>query len=137
MYSFNVIHYKLNKPYKSPCLAHLSSFESIFIHYNIFWVSFTLDIVFFLTCFSTYFSIGTLPFSLHYTLMKSYHLQPIIMQIDMQLVIVCNYIGYVCNYKFGTIYFLSHIVVCVTNMQLNVYNMDTCHKNNDLNLIFI
>jgi hypothetical protein len=26
------------------------------------------------------------------------------------------------------------MVVCVINMQLNVYNMDTCHKNNGLNL---
>jgi hypothetical protein len=24
--------------------------------------------------------------------------------------------------------------VCVINMLLNVYNMDTCHKNNGLNL---
>ncbi len=24
--------------------------------------------------------------------------------------------------------------MCATNMQLNVYNMDTCHKNNGLNL---
>jgi hypothetical protein len=23
---------------------------------------------------------------------------------------------------------LGHTVVCATNMQLNVYNMDTCHK---------
>jgi hypothetical protein len=26
------------------------------------------------------------------------------------------------------------MVVCVTHMQLNVYNMDMCHKNNGLNL---
>ncbi len=26
------------------------------------------------------------------------------------------------------------MVVCATNVQLNVYNMDTCHKNNGLNL---
>ncbi len=26
------------------------------------------------------------------------------------------------------------MVVCATNVQLNVYNMDTCHKNDDLNL---
>ncbi len=24
--------------------------------------------------------------------------------------------------------------MCATNMQLNMYNMDTCYKNNDLNL---
>jgi len=24
--------------------------------------------------------------------------------------------------------------MCATNMQLNVYNMDTCYKNNGLNL---
>jgi hypothetical protein len=24
--------------------------------------------------------------------------------------------------------------VCATNVQLNVYNMDMCHKNDDLNL---
>ncbi len=24
--------------------------------------------------------------------------------------------------------------MCATNMQLNVYNMDTCHKNDGLNL---
>jgi hypothetical protein len=24
--------------------------------------------------------------------------------------------------------------MCVTHMQLNVYNVDTCHKNNALNL---
>jgi hypothetical protein len=29
---------------------------------------------------------------------------------------------------------MGHTVVCVTNMQLNLYNMDTCHKNNGLNL---
>jgi hypothetical protein len=26
------------------------------------------------------------------------------------------------------------MAMCATNMQLNVYNMDTCHKNNGLNL---
>jgi hypothetical protein len=26
------------------------------------------------------------------------------------------------------------MVMCATNMQLNVYNMDTCHKNNGLYL---
>ncbi len=46
----------------------------------------------------------------------------------MQLVDVCNYFDHVCNYKFGIVYFLGHTVVCATNMQLNVYNMDTCQK---------
>jgi hypothetical protein len=27
--------------------------------------------------------------------------------------------------------------VCATNMQLNVYNMDTCHKNDGLNLYIL
>jgi len=52
----------------------------------------------------------------------------------MQLVIVCNYLNHVCNCKFDIVYFFSHTVVCATNMQLNVYNMDTCHKNDGLNL---
>ncbi len=42
--------------------------------------------------------------------------------IGMQLIIVCNY-------KFSIVYFFSHTVVCAINVQLNVYNMDTCHKN--------
>jgi hypothetical protein len=29
------------------------------------------------------------------------------------------------------------MVVCATNMQLNLYNMDTCHKNNGLNLYIL
>ncbi len=53
MSSFNVVHYKWNMLSKSSCQAHLSSLESIFIHCNILWLSFTLDIGFFLTCFST------------------------------------------------------------------------------------
>jgi hypothetical protein len=52
----------------------------------------------------------------------------------MQLIVVCNYLSHVCNYKFGIVYFLGHRVVCATNMQLNEYNMDMCHKNNGLNL---
>jgi hypothetical protein len=32
---------------------------------------------------------------------------------------------------------LGHTVVCATNMQLNVYNMNTYHKNNDLNLYIL
>jgi hypothetical protein len=55
----------------------------------------------------------------------------------MQPVVVCNYLGHVCNYKFGIVYFLGHTIGCATNMQLNVYNMDTCHKNNGLNLYII
>jgi hypothetical protein len=48
----------------------------------------------------------------------------------MQLVVICNYLGHVYNYKFG-MYNFSTIWLCV---QLNVHNMDTCHKNNGLNL---
>jgi hypothetical protein len=55
--SLGVVHCKLNKLSKPTCLAYLSSLESIFIHCNIFWLSFTLDIGFFLTslltCYST------------------------------------------------------------------------------------
>jgi hypothetical protein len=29
------------------------------------------------------------------------------------------------------------ILLCVTNVQLNVYNMDICHKNNGLNLYIL
>jgi len=29
------------------------------------------------------------------------------------------------------------MVMCATNVQLNVYNMDTCHKNNGLNLYIL
>ncbi len=29
------------------------------------------------------------------------------------------------------------MVVCATNMQLNVYNMDMCHKNDGLNLYIL
>jgi hypothetical protein len=54
--------------------------------------------------------------------------------ISMQLVVICNYFGHVCNYNFGIVYFLGHTIVCATNMQLNVYNMDTCYKSNGLNL---
>jgi hypothetical protein len=52
---------------------------------------------------------------------------------SVQLVVVYNYLGHVCNYKFGIILFLDHMVVWEINMQLNVYNMDTCQKNNGLN----
>ncbi len=56
--------------------------------------------------------------------------------IGMQLIVVCNYLGHICNYKFGIVEFLGHTVVCATNMQLNLYNMDTCHKNG-LNLYIL
>jgi hypothetical protein len=52
----------------------------------------------------------------------------------MQLIVICNYLGHICNYKFGIVSILGHTVVCATNMQLNVYNMDMCHTNNGLNL---
>ncbi len=32
---------------------------------------------------------------------------------------------------------MGHTVVCATNMQLNMYNMDTSHKNNGLNLYIL
>jgi hypothetical protein len=47
----------------------------------------------------------------------------------MQLIIVCNY-------KFGIVYF-SAIWLCVQLTCLNVYNMDTCHKNDGLNLYIL
>jgi hypothetical protein len=56
---------------------------------------------------------------------------------NMQLVVVCNYLGHVCNYKFGIVQFMGHMDVWAINMQLNVYNMNTCHKNNDLNLYIL
>jgi hypothetical protein len=31
----------------------------------------------------------------------------------------------------------NHTVVCATNVQLNVYDMDTCHKNDGLNLYIV
>jgi hypothetical protein len=62
MFSFGVVHYMLNMFSKPTRLAHLGSLESIFIHCNIFWLSFTLNTSFFLTSFSTCFSEGVLPF---------------------------------------------------------------------------
>jgi hypothetical protein len=50
----------------------------------------------------------------------------------MELAIVYNYIDHVWNCKFGTLQFLGHTIVCATNMQLNVNNMNMCHKNNGL-----
>jgi hypothetical protein len=32
---------------------------------------------------------------------------------------------------------MGHTIVCATNMQLNVYNMDTCHKSNGINLYIL
>jgi hypothetical protein len=32
---------------------------------------------------------------------------------------------------------MGHTVMCATNMQLNLYNMDTCHKNDGLNLYIL
>lgn len=51
--SRGVVHYNLKRPSKLVRLTHLSSLESIFIHCNIVWLSFTLDVVFFLISFST------------------------------------------------------------------------------------
>jgi hypothetical protein len=53
--------------------------------------------------------------------------------IGMQLVIICKYLDHVCSYKFEIVWFLGHTIMCATNVQLNVYNMDTHHKNNGLN----
>jgi hypothetical protein len=58
---FGVVHYRLNKLSKLARLAHLSLLESIFIHCSIFWLSFALNIGFFLIILSTYSSIGALP----------------------------------------------------------------------------
>jgi hypothetical protein len=52
---------------------------------------------------------------------------------SMQLVDY-NYHGHVCNYKFCIGQFLGHMVMCEIKVQLNVYNMHTCHKNNGLNI---
>jgi hypothetical protein len=57
--------------------------------------------------------------------------------IGMQLVVICNYLGHVCNYKFDIVLFFSYTIVCATNVQLSVYNMDTCHKNDGLNLYIL
>lgn len=46
--------------------------------------------------------------------------------------VVCDQIGYACKYKIDITYFLGHIVACATNMQLMIYKMDMCHKNNNL-----
>jgi hypothetical protein len=59
--SHGIVHYKLNMPSKPARLAHLSSLESLFIHYNIFWLSFTLNIVFFIIGFLTCSSTCALP----------------------------------------------------------------------------
>ncbi len=60
--SYNIIHYRVNKFFKSTCLAHLSLLAFTVIHYNIFWVSFALNIIFFLSSFTTCSSTCALPF---------------------------------------------------------------------------
>jgi hypothetical protein len=42
--------------------------------------------------------------------------------------VICN--QSLCNW----LSFVNILVMFATNMQLNVYNVDTCHKNNGLNL---
>jgi hypothetical protein len=37
----------------------------------------------------------------------------------MQLVIICNYVDHVCNYKIDIIYYMGYIVVCATTMHEN------------------
>jgi hypothetical protein len=59
------IHCKLDKFSKPTRLAHLNSFEFIFIHCSIFYISFALD-VFFLTCFFNLFFYMCSAFSLHH-----------------------------------------------------------------------
>ncbi len=60
--SIGIVHCRLNKLCKLARLAHLSLLESIFIHCNIFWPSFVLEISLFLIGFSTCSSINALPF---------------------------------------------------------------------------
>ncbi len=60
--SCGAVHYRVNRFPKSACLAHLNLLVFIFINYNIFWVSFTLDVVFFLTSFSTCYFARFFPF---------------------------------------------------------------------------
>jgi hypothetical protein len=43
----------------------------------------------------------------------------------MQLVVICNY-------KIDVVYYMGYIVMCATNIQLLMYKMDTCHKENGL-----
>jgi hypothetical protein len=52
---------------------------------------------------------------------------------------LCNWLSFATiSIMFATTNFKLYkfwaIRLCSTNMQLNVYNMDTCHKNNGLNL---
>jgi len=51
----------------------------------------------------------------------------------MQLIAINNYIGRASSYKIGTVKFVGHMIVCANKIQLNVYKMNTCHKNNGLN----
>jgi hypothetical protein len=51
MSSHGIVHYKLTL--QPAHMAHLNSLEFIFIHCNIFWLSFSLNIFFFIG-FSTY-----------------------------------------------------------------------------------
>jgi hypothetical protein len=82
MSSHGIVHYKVNKFSKLGRLAHLSSLLFILIHYSIFWVSFVLDIVFFLISFSTCSSTSTLPFFFIMTLVLDHRHWGITLQIS-------------------------------------------------------
>ncbi len=58
----NIVHYMLNMLSKLVCLTHLSLLESIFIHHNILWFSFTLNTSFLKSSFSTFSFTSVLPF---------------------------------------------------------------------------
>jgi len=58
-------------------------------------------------------------------------MQPIILQLDVTSC-HCNYIGHAFNYKIYIIYYMGYMVYCATNMQLILYKMNTCHKENGL-----
>jgi len=60
--SHGAIHCRVNRSSKLTHLTHLNLLVFILIHCGIFWVSFTLDIVFFLTCLSTCSFVSNLPF---------------------------------------------------------------------------
>jgi hypothetical protein len=36
--------------------------------------------------------------------------------IGMQLIVVYNFLDHVCNYKFGILLFLGHMLVCAINV---------------------
>jgi hypothetical protein len=40
--------------------------------------------------------------------------------------------NHVYNYKIDIVEFLGYIIVHAINMQLIIYKMNICHKNNDL-----